>query len=90
MAMKRIYHPTTALFRDVPEKDADDWKKAGWRFTNPGQVVARAGGIGPEKQVTDDFPYPVPAEPGEQPGTVMGSVPTLTTAADSPEKTSKK
>lgn len=34
---KRIYHPIFSdHFRDVPAKDAEQWKKNGWRFTPAG------------------------------------------------------
>ena len=42
--MKTIYHPTLpGVSREVSEKDADAWKAAGWRFTEPAHFDA--GGV---------------------------------------------
>lgn len=36
--MKRVYHPTLPMWEDVPEKDVEQWKDAGWRVTKPAHV----------------------------------------------------
>lgn len=31
--MKRVFHPTSGTPKDIPAKDVEQWKAAGWRMT---------------------------------------------------------
>lgn len=35
---KRVYHPTNNAWQDVPDKDVEAWKAAGWHKTKPKHV----------------------------------------------------
>lgn len=63
MATKRVYHPTSDNFHDVPAEVVKDWTDAGWTTDKPKHVTDedRAPGVFfVAEPVREPEPAPVP------------------------------
>lgn len=59
--MKRVYHPTSSAWHDVPDGQVEDWTKLGWKTSKPSGFSSEDEALTP---VGESYtPVDVPAEP---------------------------